>query len=250
MNFMYCSIMTLIEREWRRFFMERSRSLGALLQPLLFLLVFGAGLHDHFHLGENSVHYSEYFFPGILGLVVLFSSIYATLTLVEDKRCGLFRLLLIGPAGYVGAVIGKVTATFSLSFVQSLLFLPLALLLGLQMSISSLLLAITLLALSSFLFSLIGVAMAWVCPSSSAFHALMSVILLPMWLLSGAMFPVENGVFSLLASVNPMAYVVRGLRMSLLEHNVEIWPMLGSLFLFMIGAALLLMAATKFRPLE
>jgi ABC-2 type transport system permease protein len=211
----------LVQREWRRVFMEPTRLVGMMLQPLLFLAVFGLGFANSFSLADGrDLSYAAYFFPGILGLVVLFSSIYATLTLVEDKKCGFFRLVLVSPGGVAGAIVGKVVATMSLGLVQSLLFLLLVLVLPLQIGLSHLACICTFLLLGSLCFAIIGVCFAWLSPSSSAFHALMSVILIPMWLISGAMFPLDSKFLAALAYANPMAYLVSGLRAEFVgEHS-------------------------------
>lgn len=247
---MASTILLLIVREWQRLFNEPSRLVGMLAQPLLFLAVFGAGFHQSFQLGRADIKYIDFFFPGILGLVVLFSSIYATLTLVDDKKCGFFRLVLLGPAGVYGAVLGKTIATASLGFLQSLLFLPFSLVVAPKTDLTAILWAVVFLLLGSWCFSLIGVLFAWLCPSASAFHAVMSVILIPMWLVSGAMFPVDDGIFFLLSIINPMAYLVAGLRSCLLEINDIIGVSCVGLLSFSLSAFLLLKLAIKKRPLE
>lgn len=247
---MTTAVMLLTAREWRRLLMEPSRVVGILLQPLLFLLVFGVGFHSSFRLHDSLVRYVDFFFPGILGLVVLFSSIYATLTLVEDKKCGFFRLALIGPGGVAGAVLGKVVATFSIGLLQSCLFLPLAFLLDVSFTIDAFIKAFLLLALGSLVFAVIGVSFAWLSPSASAFHALMSVILIPLWLLSGAMFPLEGDILVMLGRLNPMAYLVAGLRMSFLEMPGSLWLSAIGLGVSLILSVLLLMLAVSRRPIE
>lgn len=244
------TILQLTVREWRRLLMEPSRVVGILLQPLLFLAVFGFGFHTSFQLGDSVIYYAEFFFPGILGLVVLFSSIYSTLTLVDDKKCGFFRLALVGPGGIIGAVLGKIVATFTLGFVQTCLFLPLALVLGITVSLSMLVEVLALLFLGSLVFAIIGVSFAWLSPSPSAFHALMSVILIPMWLLSGAMFPLDTKVLSTLALLNPMAYLVSGLRTILLDLPGSLVTSVIGLFIALVVSVILLSVAVCRRPIE
>lgn len=233
----------LIRREWSRMLMEPSRVFGVLLQPLVFLAVFGLGFHQSFNFGQTS--YSSFFYPGILGLVVLFSSIYATLTLVEDKKCGFFRLVLVGPAGVRGAILGKVLATTSLGFCQSLLFLPLSFFLPIKHDFITLTSCTLLLLLGSWCFAMLGVLFAWICPSSSAFHALMSVILIPMWLLSGAMFPLPEGMLSILSFLNPMAYLVNALRSTLLDSLADPFDVLMLALFSLLFLGLLLKASNK-----
>lgn len=240
----------MVRREWRRALMEPSRILGVLAQPLLFLIVFGMGFHDNFWLKEEHIHYIDFFYPGVLGLVILFSSIYATLTLVEDKRCGFFRLALVAPGGVLGAITGKVVATASLGFVQGLMFLPLCLFLNTELKPVSIFWVLLFLLLGALCFSLIGVLFAWISPSASAFHALMSIILIPMWLLSGAMFPIDHGWFSHLGYVNPMTYLINGLRSALLFFDDLVLLNLLALLFFSLLNSILLLVAVKRRPIE
>jgi ABC-2 type transport system permease protein len=246
-----CSAITLmIMREWRRVFMEPSRLFGILLQPLIFLLVFGLGFNSSFSLSHApNITYGAYFFPGILALVVLFSSIYSCLTLVEDKARGFFRYAAAGPGGLMGALWGKTLATCSLGFTQSLLFLPLVIFLNVKSDISWLA-VITLLFLGSLAFSILGILFAWVSPSASAFHALMSVILIPMWLLSGAMFPLDHSYLKIMTYVNPMAFLVATLRGSLLDVDNSGVFNVAMLLVFSFLAAMILLITAKRKPIE
>lgn len=237
------SLVTVFMREWQRMSTEPSRLAGVFLQPLVFLLIFGLGFHDSFVWKERGVDYTTFFFPGIVGLVVLFSSIYATLTLVEDKRCGFFKLVLIAPGGILGALLGKIVATASLGFAQSLCFFPMLLMLPIKLSSTIIFWMVLLVAIGAITFATLGVLFAWLSPSASAFHALMSVILVPMWLLSGAMFPLK-GMFSWISVVNPMSYLVQGLRGSMLAM-ADPWPEALVLLLFIVVLSFMLYGATR-----
>lgn len=243
------AVAIMVMREFNRVRNEPSRVAGMLLQPLVFLLVFGQGLHQSFSWqAQSDISYGAFFYPGILGLVVLFSAIYATLTLVDDKKCGLFRMVLVSPAGLRGALIGKVAATAALGFGQSLLFLPLIYLLGIKASITTLAFMSLLLALGSWCFALLGVLLAWISPSASAFHALMSILLIPMWLLSGAMFPLDAAIFRVAAWLNPMAYLVDGLRACLLGTGPWLFNIFA-LIIFSLFFGFSLGALVKKRPI-
>jgi ABC-2 type transport system permease protein len=240
----------IVAREFSRVKREPSRIIGMLVQPLIFLVVFGMGFHKSFRLSDHvDLSYSSFFYPGVLALVVLFASIYATLTLVDDKKCGFFRLVFVSPAGVFGALRGKIVATTLLGFSQSLLFLPLMFFLSIKISFSQIIILLVILFLGALCFALLGVLFAWLAPTSSAFHALMSIILIPMWLLSGAMFPLDNIWLSSSSVINPMAYLVKSLRCCLLQSEHWIYHALV-LALFCVFFALLLMQAIKRRPIE
>ncbi|MCA9507623.1 MAG: ABC transporter permease [Myxococcales bacterium] len=244
------TVFLLVVREFNRMSKEPSRLLGILMQPLLFLVVFGAGFHRSFFWKESSsISYVKFFFPGILALVVLFSSIYATLTLVEDKKCGLFRLVSISPSGLEGAIIGKVLATTLIGFGQSCLFLPLMIFLDIHIPFISLFWVLILLLLGSLTCALLGVLLAWLSPSSAAFHGFMSVFLIPMWLLSGAMFPIDGTWFEKIGWINPMSYLVSALRGIFVEEPDFFLQVIYLVFFSFLITMLLILAVMK-RPLE
>jgi ABC-2 type transport system permease protein len=245
----YASLSTMIGREFKRFFSEPSRIVGMLVQPLLFLLVFGLGFHKSFSWSKiNEASYAAFFYPGILALVVLFAAIYATLTLVDDKRCGFFLLSITAPGGVFGALLGKIIATTILAFLQALLFLPVMFFLSLSLSAQAFFCLLGFLFLGSLCLAILGVMLAWLSPSSSAFHALMSIILIPSWLLSGAMFPLEDIKLKVLARFNPMSYLVDALRELFFMHSTSFT---NAIFLLIYGFvfSVLLCIAVRKKPI-
>lgn len=228
------AINILILREFQRIKMEPSRLMGMILQPLIFWLIFSLGFNNNFiyKLNNLNISYKSYFFPGILGLVLLFASIYSTLTLVEDKKCGFFKFVICSPVGIFGAILGKILATSIIGFIQSLLFLPLAFFI---FDINNnIFLMLPILLLGSLTFSVLGIIFAIISPSSSAFHALMSIILIPMWLLSEAMFPLKNTFLDFILYINPMSYLVSILRIICLNSNENLSFNLMALAIFLI----------------
>lgn len=244
------TIKLLVKREFYRLKAEPSRVVGMMLQPLLFLIVFGAGFHQSFFWAKSGdVAYSEFFFSGILALVLLFASIYSTLTLIDDKKCGLFRLVLVAPSGVFGAILGKVIATAILGFCQAAVFLALGTSIAFVLTWQTAFQAMVFLGLGSLMCSLLGVIFAWLSPSNAAFHALMSVVLIPMWLLSGAMFPLQGSWMEMLAVINPMSYLVEALRGVLIWQHF-IWPNLIILLAICVFFACSLFFLSRFKKVE
>jgi len=217
------TVFLLIRMEFLRFFREPSRLIAMIVQPLLFLAVFGAGFQQNFVIeGRPEISYIAFFFPGILAMVVLFCSIYSTLTLVEDKATGFFSYVMQGPGGIFGAILGKSAATTILAFLQAMLFLPLMLFLPIELGRVNFSLLLLALLIGSIAFSLAGVMLAWFSKTVSVFHAVMSIILLPSWLLSGAMFPLDgNRFFWFLKLVNPMCFFVSILRSCIIDYGFD-----------------------------
>ena len=190
----------------------------------VFWLLFGAGLGPSFRLpGATSAGatYREYFFPGSLVLILLFTAIFATISIIEDRREGFLQSVLVAPIPRWSMVLGKVLGGSLLALVQGLLFLVLSLTLGLTFG------PLVLLAIVVFLFTLslaltaLGFIIAWRMDSTQGFHAIMSVFLMPMWLLSGAFFPAPalaaslnwvEWALALVMRLNPLTYGVAGLR--------------------------------------
>lgn len=214
-------VWSLCRRELVRFFRQRNRVFGAIGQPLMFWVLFGAGLGPTFRLpgveGEGP-SYREYFFPGTLVLILLFTAIFTTISIIEDRREGFLQSVLVAPIAHWAMVLGKLLGGTLIALVQGLLFLLLGL--GLGISLSPLVLAVVVLYcfLLAFALTALGFVLAWRMDSTQGFHAVMSVILLPMWLLSGAFFP-ASGWLGWLMAANPLTYGVAGLRQLLYWGN-------------------------------
>jgi ABC-2 type transport system permease protein len=215
----WLAVGTLCSRELVRFARQRNRVVGAIGQPALFWVLFGAGLGPSFRLpGGGGVSYREYFFPGALVLILLFTAIFATISIIEDRREGFLQSVLVAPAPRWSLVLGKLLGGALIALLQGLVFLALGLTVGLKFSAASLA-AIT---LFSFLIALaltgLGFVIAWRLDSTQGFHAIMSVFLMPMWLLSGAFFPADPhgstgaALLAWIIRFNPLTYGVAGLR--------------------------------------
>lgn len=209
------TISVLWSRDLRRFFRQRSRIAGALIQPLIFWFVIGSGLSGTFRLqGAEGLGYMEYFFPGIVVMVVLFSSIFTTMSVIEDRAEGFLQAVLAAPASRGALVLGKALGGTSISMVQVVLFLALCPLAGFKLGVVAWPYLIWMLFVTSMGLTGIGFFIAWWLKTTQGYHAVMSVLLLPAWIVSGAMFPLpENtGWLGLLMRFNPMSYSVDGLR--------------------------------------
>lgn len=205
----------LCHRELVRFFRQRNRVIGALGQPLLFWVLFGAGLGPSFRLPgaeANGVSYSEYFFPGTVILIVLFTSIFTSISTIEDRREGFLQSVLVAPISRGAMVLGKLLGGTIIALLQGLVFLLLAL--TLQVSVTPLAFVQIVVFLFAVGFGLcgLGFVLAWRTDSVQGFHAVMSLLLMPMWLLSGAFFPASDGLLGWIVRLNPLTYGVAGLR--------------------------------------
>ena len=207
---------TLWWRELVRFYRYRSRVLGALGTPLVFWLLIGSGIGRSFDTpgGEN---YLEYFFPGTLLLIVLFTSIFCMMSIIEDRREGFLRSVLVAPVSRASLVLGKVLGGATLAVAQGLVFTALAPLVGIPLSVGRLVAVAAALFLTAFALASLGFLLAWRIDSVQGFHGVANLFLIPLWLLSGALFPAAGasewvrGVMTL----NPLTYSVSLLRQAL-----------------------------------
>lgn len=224
---------SLAQREWVRFIRQRNRVVGALGQPILLWLLFGAGLSDSFQLRTaeaTGISYREYFFPGTLVLILLFTAIFATISLIEDRREGFLQSVLVAPVPRWSLVLGKISGGAAVAVAQGLIFLLLGLTLDLPTTLLSCVQLVAFVILVSLMLTALGFLIAWRMDSTQGFHAIMSLVLLPMWLLSGAFFPSSSGWLYWIAMFNPVTYAVAGVRRLLYTSGVEaIWSGLPSL---------------------
>ncbi|MGE3315396.1 MAG: ABC transporter permease [Planctomycetaceae bacterium] len=218
-------VCTLALRELVRFFRQRTRVIGALGQPFMFWILFGAGLRGSFQApswAPSGMTYQEYFFPGVAVMILMFTAIFSTISIIEDRREGFLQGVLIAPVSRLSLVLGKICGGTVLAVLQAVLFLligPLLALVGLAppislgMSLGSAAATLAFLSLLAFTLTALGYVIAWPLDSTQGFHAVMSIFLMPMWLLSGAFFPADtSGWLSWIIRLNPLTYGVSGLR--------------------------------------
>lgn len=231
----------LARREWTRFFRQRNRVTAAVLQPLLFWLLFGTGLSGSFASagGEN---FMQFFLPGTVALIVLFTAIFATISVIEDRREGFMQSILVSPVGRFPVLVGKVLGGGAIAWVQALLFLCLVYVVAavthsssLPTIHSSLPLLMLLLAIIAIAMCALGMIVAWPMESTQGFHAIMMLGLMPMWLLAGTFFPIPQWSISgptgdggwggwALAGImqaNPLSYSMLELR-RLINPNLDL----------------------------
>jgi ABC-2 type transport system permease protein len=205
-------LLALTGREWIRFYRQPSRIVGALGTPLVFWFLIGSGLGSSFH-GAGSAEgtgYLEYFYPGTIAMILLFTSIFSTISLIEDRREGFMQSVLVAPVSRYALVGGKILGGTLLSFAQGCLFLLLAPLVGYRPDLAGIGLCLLTMLVLSFSLSSLGFIFAWRLNSIQGFHSVMNLLLFPMWFLSGALFPASGAPFWLrgLMAMNPMTYGV------------------------------------------
>ena len=209
-------VMTIWQREIIRFLRQRSRLVSAIAQPLVFWLLLGGGLSASFRPSGTleGTGYIEYFYPGIIALVLLFTAIFATISVVQDRREGFLQGVLVAPVPRWGVVLGQALGGTTLALLQGMLFLVFVPIAGISVSIYSVLSMIGVMFLLSFGLTNLGLIIAWRMDSTQGFHAIMNLILIPIWILSGAFFPTSGVpiILKWMMKLNPLTYGVAALR--------------------------------------
>lgn len=213
---LWLAVGTLWWRELQHFYRHRSRVLGALGTPLVFWLLIGSGIGTSFRPGAApaEANYLEYFFPGTVILIVLFTSIFCMMSIIEDRHEGFLLSVLVAPLSRSGLVLGKILGGTTLALVQGLIFVLLAPAVGIPLRPVQLLLLTAVLFLVSFALASLGFLLAWKLDSVQGFHAVANLFLIPLWLLSGALFPASGASLWVrwIMKANPLAYAMTALR--------------------------------------
>ena len=198
---------TLWQREMVRFVRQRNRVIGALATPLVFWLLLGSGLDNAAPIAPG-VGYREYFFAGTLLLILLFTAIFSTISVIEDRREGFLQSVLVSPAPRLAIVLGKIMGGASIATLQGALFLLLWPLVGGFDSIGQVALALAVMFVLAIGLTALGLCLAWPMDSTAGFHAIMNLLLMPMWFLSGAVFPADQAPLWLriIMWANPLTY--------------------------------------------
>src|SRR5207253_1109212 len=198
----------------------------------VFWLVIGSGFGSSFRSGGSAgqQHYLDYFYPGALIMIVLFTSIFTMMSVIEDRKEGFLLSVLVAPVPRSSIVLGKVMGGTTLSAVQGLIFLAFAPFVGVHMTLIQLLLVVLTVLLVSFALTALGFAIAWPMDSTQAFHAIINLFLIPLWLLSGALFPLAGASSWIrdLMYINPLTYGVEALRNLLYPSSRDAWPPIAS----------------------
>ena len=244
---------TLWWREIIRFSRQRSVIVGSFVQPLIFWVLIGWGFRASFKPSGAAAgtDYVQYFYPGVIMLVLLFTAIFATIAIVDDRREGFLQGVLVSPIARDTVVAGQALGGTTLALFQGCVFLALAPLAGIHLGLLAVLATIGVMAIIAFAFNCIGLLIAWRIESTRGFHLIMNSILVPIWFLSGAFFP-ANGAPAWLRWVmwlNPLSYGMVALRRSLYmaePHSLGTLPAaLPSLAVMVVFAAVAMWFAAR-----
>ena len=230
-------------REIVRFYRQRSRVVGVIASPLLFWLVIGSGFGTSFRSsGAGGQNYLGYFFPGALIMIVLFTAIFTMMTVIEDRKEGFLLSVLVAPVSRSVIALGKVLGGATLATLQGLIFLVFAPALGIHFTLASFALTVLVIFLVAFSLTALGFIIAWPMDSTGGFHAVINLFLIPLWLLSGSMFPLSGASIWIraLMRINPLTYGTDALRMLLYPGQLATNLPLGTNLIVLAGFTLVM----------
>ncbi len=224
-------IMAIVSLDMKRFFQDKVRLISGLIQPLLYLFLLGSGLGASMNLhppgaptaaaGANVFDYRAFIFPGVISLALLFNATFAAITIVFDRQIGFFKAVLVSPVARPAIAVGKVVSGALQGAAQGVVLLCFLPVMNIHPGFGGLLLAVLAMMLAALTFSALGVAMASRFTSTTVFPIMTNTVILPMFFLSGAMYPLQPapGWMKVLAHLDPVAYAVDLMRGALLGSD-------------------------------
>lgn len=208
-------------RQLKRYVRSRSRIIGSLGQPLLFLLAFGFGFGPIFQRAGGG-NYINFLAPGVIAQGILFTAIFSGIELIWDRQFGFLKETLVAPVSRLEIMIGRTLGGATIATLQGIIILVLTFLAGFRpYSVTGFLLALGIMFLVALLFTALGTAIASTLQDFQGFQLIMNFLVMPLFFLSGALFPLEGTpmVLRTIATFDPLSYGVDGLRAALINTS-------------------------------
>ena len=245
------AVYTVWLRNIKRYFRSKSRIIGSLAQPLLFLLVLGFGLGSIIVSSSGGVNYLKFITPGIITMSVLFTSIFSGIQIIWDRQFGFLKETLVAPVSRVSIMIGQTLGGASTAIIQGLILFVISIFIG-GLSISSgILIALLFMVLIGIGFTAAGIAVASRMRDMQGFQLIMNFVIMPLFFLSGALFPLTNAppVLKTITYLNPLTYGVEGVRYGILGVS-SINPVISLAVMGGFSLLMIVLGAYSFRKMK
>ncbi|MBM4135449.1 MAG: hypothetical protein FJ241_01295 [Nitrospira sp.] len=238
------AIYVIVAREFKKFIRERSRLISTIARPLLWLFIVGTGM-SRLVSPDTGVPYIQFIFPGILGMTILFSSIFSSISIIWDKEFGFMKEILVAPVSRFSIVIGKALSGTVVSTIQAVIILALFPFIGFKLGILQIIWVILISAALSFCLSAFGIVLATFYESYESFSVIMNFIIMPMFFLSGAMYPIKllPDILNLISKINPLTYGIDAMKHVLFQFKTGT---MSPDFLFIIDIAVIIGTSVLF----
>ncbi len=240
-------IYTIWLREMKRFVRARSRLITSFVQPIVWLAFIGVGFGSSVAMGGGT-DYLSFLAPGIIGMIILFTSIFSGVSVIWDRQFGFLKEILVAPVSRSSIVIGKTVGGATVAIINAFIMIAIAAAVGIITLSLGIVVSIIFIILTSFCFVSVGLIIASNMKSMEGFQAIMAFLIMPIFFLSGALFPLDKtpGWMQTVSMFNPLRYGVDGLRDSILGVGIlPLWT--NALVLVGFSSALILLGAWSFR---
>ncbi|HUI39699.1 MAG TPA: ABC transporter permease [Methanothrix sp.] len=239
-------ILSLWKREIMRYLRDRTRVASSFFQPLLWLVIFGTGLGSSIRVGVG-MNYQEFIFPGIIGQTLLFTSMFMGISLIWDRQFGFLKEILVAPISRISIFIGKMLGVSTDSMIQGMIVMLLGFLIGIRITLPMVLEVVPLMVLITLGMACIGLTLASFMDSLESYGTIMTFVNMPMFFLSGALFPVNNlpAWLQWVVYIDPLTYGVDALRAIILgSAHVSPFPFYMDLAIIIAFDGFMILAGT------
>jgi len=234
------AVYTVWLRNMKRYFRSKSRIIGSLAQPLLFLLVLGFGLGSIVtSTSSGGISYLKFVTPGIITMSVLFTSIFSGIQIIWDRQFGFLKETLVAPVSRISIMIGQTLGGATTAIIQGLILFLISLITGGLSFNSGIIIALIFMILIGIGFTAMGIAIASRMRDMQGFQLIMNFVVMPLFFLSGALFPLTNApaILKTITYLNPLTYGVEGVGTSSINPLISLAVMRGfSLIMIILGA--------------
>jgi ABC-2 type transport system permease protein len=238
-------------RELKRYVRSRAQVVASLGQPLLYLIVLGFGLGPVFQKAGQG-NYVQFVAPGIIAMTVLFSSVFSGMGLLWDRQFGFLKETLVAPVPRIQVMLGRTLGAATVAVIQGLLIAVVCFIVGFRaVNLAAIPLALLFMGLIACLFSALGTAIGSVLQNMQGFQLIMNFLVMPIFFLSGALYPLNNlpKVLSAITSIDPLAYGVDGLRTTLIGVS-HFGIAADGLVLILVATAFLVIGSYLFSKIQ
>ena len=208
-------------RQIKRYLRSKSRILGSLAQPILFLLAMGYGFGSVFQrAGEGN--YVNFLAPGIIGMSIIFTSIFTGIEIIWDRQFGFLKEMMVAPMSRLSIMVGRTVGGATVATMQGIIVLIIAIIFGFHpSSLSGIFLVIPVMFLVALLFTALGTMIASLLDDMQGFQLIMNFLVMPLFFLSGALFPLDGlpKTLSIIARLDPLSYGVDAFRYLLINSS-------------------------------
>ncbi|MBU0731588.1 ABC transporter permease [Patescibacteria group bacterium] len=217
------TIYIIWRREIIRYWRDKARIVSSLIQPVMFLIIFGAGFQQTLASSDLPVDYIQFMYPGIIAMGIMGVAMFSTISTVWDREFGFLKEILVAPVGRSSIALGKTIGATTIATLQAVILLLISPLIGVTLTFTGYIQIIFLMVLLGMALSGLGLFIASLMKTTESFGLLMQLLIFPMFFVSGAFFPLTNvpDWLGWIARINPLTYGVDAFRQVMLHGQID-----------------------------